>query len=237
MKYSRVRAVRLLVIGLSLLLARRTLAHREDYIDETLVFQTVQQHAMEPEYWFDYGTRPGTDFTRHHVALEYGITSHLMLDGRATVEDPSNDDANFDSARLEIRSRFAEEGDWPIDVAVSAEANTRRLENGHYEYGLEPRLILSKDVAKLNFTLNVAEELPVNRGTPGLGVASGTRYDVTELFRFGSELKYDVHERSGAIIPQIWLALPHEITFKAGYSKGFDLNREDFMRLAIEVEF
>lgn len=83
----------------------------------------------------------------------------------------------------------------------------------------------------------MAEELPVNRGTPGLGVASGTRYDMTELFRFGSELKYDVHERSGAIIPQIWLALPHEVTFKAGYSKGFDLNREDFMRLAIEVEF
>src|SRR5215472_9784610 len=80
MKYSCVRAVRLLVIGLSVLLARMTLAHREDYIDETLVFQTVQQHAVEPEYWFDYGTRPGTDFTRHHVALEYGITSHLMLD-------------------------------------------------------------------------------------------------------------------------------------------------------------
>jgi hypothetical protein len=53
----------------------------------------------------------------------------------------------------------------------------------------------------------------------------------------GSELKYDVHERSGAVIPQIWLALPHEITFKAGYSQSFDRNRENFMRLAIEVEF
>src|SRR5262245_32178722 len=99
MKYSCVRAVRLLVIGLSLLSARMTLAHREDYIDETLVFQTVQQHAVEPEYWFDYGTRQGTDFTRHHVALEYGITSHLMLDGRATLDDPNNNNANFDSAR------------------------------------------------------------------------------------------------------------------------------------------
>src|SRR5215467_11863902 len=97
--------------------------------------------------------------------------------------------------------------------------------------------ILSKDFAKMNLTLNVAEELPVNRGTPSLELASGARYDATELFRFGSELKYDVHERGGAIIPQIWLALPHEITFKAGYSKGFDRNREDFMRLAIEVEF
>src|SRR5262249_54550119 len=162
---------------------------------------------------------------------------HLMIDGRATMDDPNNNNVNFDSARLEIRSCFAEEGDWPIDVAVSAEANTRRLENGHYQYGLEPRLILSKDFAKLNFTLNVAEELPVNGGAPSLEVASGARYDVTKLFRFGSELKYDVHERIGAVIPQIWLALPHQITVKAGYSKGFDCNREDFMRLAVEVEF
>ena len=106
---------------------------------------------------------------------------------------------------------------------MSAEANTRHLENSHYEDGLEPRLILSKDFAKLNFTLNVAKELPVNRGTPSLEVASGTRYDATELFRFGSELKDDVHERSGAIIPLIWLALPHEITFKAGILKRFRL--------------
>jgi len=40
-----------------------------------------------------------------------------------------------------------------------------------------------------------------------------------------------------SLLQEIWLALPHEITFKAGYSKGFDCNREDFVRLAVEVEF
>jgi len=231
------RAALLFVIGLGLLSARMTLAHREDYIDETLVFQTLEEHAVEPEYWFDYGTRPGTDFTRHNIALEYGITDHLMVDGRATIDDPDNGKTNFDSARLETRWRFAEEGDWPIDIAVSAEVNTRRLENGHYQYSLEPRLVLSKDFGKFNFTLNMAEELPVNRGAPSVELASGARYDATKLFRFGSELKYDVHGRSGAVIPQIALAFPHEITFKIGYSKGFDRNREDFMRFVIEAEF
>lgn len=237
MNCGRARAVQLLVVGLSLLSARMGLAHREDYIDETLVFQTLERHVVEPEYWFDYGTRPGTDFTRHNIELEYGITDHLMIDGRATVDNPDNSKANFDSARVEIRFRFAEEGDWPIDIALSAEANTRRLENAHYQDGLEPRLVLSKDFAKLNFTLNVAEELPVNRGAPSLELASGGRYDATKLFCFGSELKYDVHERSGAVIPQIWLAFPHEITVKTGYSKSFDRNREDFVRFVIEVEF
>jgi hypothetical protein len=212
-------------------------AHREDYIDETLVFQTVEKGAIEPEYWFDIGHRPDSDFNRHNLALEYGITDHLMIDGRLTVDNPDNARANLNSARLETRFRFTEEGDRPVDVTFSAEMNTRRLENGQYQYGLEPRLVLSKDFAKINFTLNVAEELPVNRGAPGVELASGARYDVTKLFRFGSELKYDVHERGGAVIPQIWLAFPRDITFKAGYSKGFDQNREDFIRFVIEMEF
>jgi hypothetical protein len=229
------RSAVLVAMGLGLLPVLTALAHREDYIDETLVFQTLEEHTVEPEYWFDYGTRPEGDFTRHNVSLEYGITDHLMVDGRATIDNPDNNKANFDSARFEIRSRFAEEGDWPIDIALSAEVNTRRLENGHYQYGLEPRLVLSKDFAKLNFTLNVAEELPVNRGAPSVELASGVRYDATKLFRFGSELKYDVHERSAAVIPQVWLAFPRDITFKAGYSKGFDQNREDFVRFVIEI--
>jgi hypothetical protein len=79
--------------------------------------------------------------------------------------------------------------------------------------------------------------LPVNRGAPSIELASGARYDMTQLFRFGSEIKYDVHDRSGSVIPQVWFALPREITFKAGFSAAFDRNRENFVRSAIEAEF
>jgi hypothetical protein len=224
---------------LVLLGARTVNAHREDYIDETLVFQTVEKGAIEPEYWFDYGYRGDSDtyFQRHNLAVEYGLTDHLMVDGRITVDHPENRSTNFDSGRLELRCRFAEEGAWPVDVAVSGEMNMLRLEDGHYQYGVEPRLILSKDFSKLNFTFNLAEELPINRGAPSVELASGARYDMTQLFRFGSEIKYDAHDRSGSIIPQVWFALPHEITFKAGFSAAFDRNRENFVRFAIEVEF
>jgi hypothetical protein len=75
-------------------------AHREDYTDETLAFQTVEEHVVEPEYCFDYGTRSESDFTRHNIAFEYGITDHLMVDGRVTVDDSDKSNANFDSARL-----------------------------------------------------------------------------------------------------------------------------------------
>ena len=214
-------------------------AHDEDYIDETLVFQTVEQGAIETAYWFDYGYRGDGDtyFQRHNLVVEYGITGRLMVDGRVTLDHPENRTTNFNSGRFETRYRFAEEGAWPIDLALSGEANVGRLEHGRYQYGVEPRLILSKDFSKLNLTLNVAEELPVNRGAPSVQLASGARYDLTQLFRFGSELKYDVHERSGSVIPQIWLAFPHHLTFKVGFSAGFDRNRENFTRFVIELEF
>ena len=112
-----------------------------------------------------------------------------MVDGRATVDNPDNGEASFDSARFEMRQRFAEEGDWPIDIALSAEANTRRLENGHYQYGLEPRLVLSKDFANLNFTLNVAEQLPVNRGAPSVELASGAQ-NREDFVRFVIEVEF-----------------------------------------------
>lgn len=214
-------------------------AHDEDYIDETLVFQTIEKGAIESAYWFDYCYRGDSDryFQRHDLALEYGITDRLMVDSRVTLDRPENQKMNFDFGRFETRYRFANQGNWPIDVALSGEANMGRLENGHYQYGVEPRLILSKDFSKLNLTLNVAEELWANRGAPSVQLASGARYDLTQLFRFGSELKYEVHEWNGSVIPQVWFALPHNVTFKAGFSAGFDRNRENFARFVIQAEF
>jgi len=232
-------AGRALTVVLLLSGIRTARAHDEDYIDETLVFQTIEKGASESAYWFDDGYRGESDtyFQRHNLALEYGITERLMVDGRVTLDHPEYENTNFDFGRLEARYRLANEGDWPIDVALSGEANAGRLDNGHYQYGIEPRLILSKDFSKLNLTLNVAEELWANRGAPSVQLASGARYDLTQFFRFGCELKYDVHERSGSVIPQVWFAFPHNITFKAGFSVGFDRNRENFSRFVIQVEF
>src|SRR5439155_8482360 len=163
-------------------------AHGEDYIDETLVFQTVEKGAIESQYWFDYGYRSDSDtyFQRHNLVFEYGITDRLMVDGRLTLDHPENRNINFDFGRFETRYRFEEEGAWPIDVALSSEANVGRLEHGRYQCAVEPRLILSKDFSKLNLTLNVAEDLPINRGVPSVQGAFGARYDLTPLFRVRS---------------------------------------------------
>ena len=213
--------------------------HREDYIDETLVYLTLGRHEFEPEYWFDYGRQRDmhTDFMRHHVATEFGITEHWMVDGRATMFKPDDNGLHFDSARFETRYRFADEGTYPVDIAVSAEMNMERDDNGDDRYGIEPRLILSRDFGELNLTLNLSEEFPINSGAPEFLIASGFRYDVTQLFRFGSEFKYSPQQHEAAVIPQVWFAFPHDITLKFGYSHGFDRDREDFFRCTLELGF
>jgi len=218
-------------------------AHRDDYIGETLVYMTLDKGETEAEYWFDGGYRKQGDsdkkvtFFSHNLAAEYGINKYWMVDGRVTIETIRHGETVFKSGRVETRYRFFEENEKPVDIAVSAEANTERDEQGRQQPAIEPRLILSKDFNQLNFTLNLPEEILIKSGDTAFVPSFGFRYNATEFFRFGDEVRYNVHSNEGSIIPQVWFAFPHEITLKIAYSFGFDRNTENFGRVAIEVAF
>ncbi len=216
-------------------------AHREDFLDETLVYVTLEKGELEPEYWLDTGSKREADsthhdgFFRHSVAVEYGVTDHWMLDARGSIRDARHEGITFESGRLETRYRFFEEGDKPIDIAVSAEANTERDAEGRQQPALEPRLILSKDFAQLNCTLNLPEEIFVRSGQLAFVPSVGLRYNATQLLRLGAELRYNTHSHDDAVVPQIWFAFPHDLTLKLGYSFGFNRNEESFGRMVIEM--
>jgi hypothetical protein len=212
-------------------------AHEEDFIDETLVYGTLEQGAVEPQYWFDIGRNDPGNFIRHSLAVEYGITDHWMVDCRATGIEERRNGFHLDSSRLETRYRFFQEGTLPIDIAASGELNSRRDEEGHQIIGIEPRLILSKGFGKLNLTLNFAAEFPFNRHSPTVETRGGLEYDVSNFFHIGSEFSYDTEQHAVAVIPQIWLTLPHNVTLKTGYSHDFGATHERFLRTAIVVEF
>lgn len=220
-----------------MLCAVRIFAHGEDYIDETLVYTTLERGAVEPGYWFDIGRNDSGQFMRHNLALEYGITDHWMIDARATGLDERRDGFHFDSSRLETRYRFFDEGTLPVDIAASGEINSGRDEEGHQIVGIEPRFILSKGLGKLNLTFNLALEIPFSRHSPSLETRGGLEYGVTDFFHFGTELRYDTEEHAAAVIPQIWLTFPRNVTLKAGYSYDFGAKHERFLRTALVIEF
>ncbi len=212
-------------------------AHRDDYIDETIVYLTLEKQEMELEYWFDYGSESDLNFINNNFASEYGITDHWMIDGRVTYNSPGIKSFNFQSGRFETRYRFFEEGEKPVDIAVSAEVNSEKTFTGESESGVEGRLILSKDFEeKLNLTLNLAEETLFESGNSSFNPSFGFRYDANSLFRFGSEFKYNTGDNWGAVVPQVWFTIEKAVTIKLGYSAGFDRNPVNFGRLAFEVE-
>ncbi len=212
-------------------------AHRDDYIDETIVYLTLEKKEMELEYWFDYGSESAINFINNNFASEYGITDHWMVDGRITYNSPGIKGFDFQSGRFETRYRFYEEGEKPVDIAVSAEVNSEKTFTGESESGVEGRLILSKDFEeKLNLTLNLAEETLFQSGNTSFNPSFGLRYDANSLFRFGSEFKYETGNKWAAVIPQVWLTIEKAITIKLGYSVGFEKNLINFGRLAFEAE-
>ncbi|MBT6716446.1 MAG: hypothetical protein HOB18_02240 [Nitrospina sp.] len=208
-------------------------AHRDDFIDETLVYETLEQGEIELEYGFDYGDRPepSDKFTRHIFAIEYGLSERFMINGKLLVE------SGFDSALAEFRYRLFEEGEKPIDISFSTEFEVESVENDSDEYEVEPRLILSKDFEKLNFTLNLPLKIHFKSAPSEFIPAFALRYSWEEAFSIGTEVKYNTFKNEGSIIPQVWFSLPEHMLLKLGYSQGFDQNSESFMRFFLEKEF
>lgn len=239
MDQHRMRAAALALVLLALFPAT-ALAHRDDYLNETSVYLTLERSELELEYWFDAGSLAGGhDFVRHNVATELGITDRWMVDARVTYLVPEGRRTRFDSWRLETRYRFSDEGVWPVDVAASMELNSEREREGAGDVGLEPRLVLSKDVTeRLNLTVNLEGEIPLEESEPASFLpAFGVRLNWGELVRIGSELQYDCRRHAGTAIPQVWFAFTPELILKLGYAARFDRETESYGRAALEVEF
>lgn len=224
----------------SLAVSREASAHRDDYINETFVFQTLAKGEFEPEYTLDFHkAKSGPDFFSNSLAFEYGITSRWMIDGIGTLKTTTGGQNSFRRARAETRYRFGEEGDHIVDTAISLEYE---FENDtEKEHFLNPRIVFSKDILpKLNTTLNLFSELRVaNDFHARFGYALALRYPAESFLRYGIEIQ-GLHPGPDEllIIPQIWFAFPHEMTLKLGTGiYAISPNERFFVRSTFEVEF
>lgn len=232
--------VRSLLLCALLMFPRFLGAHRDDYINETFVYQTIPRKAFEPEYWLDFhkSKSGGPNFFLNSLAFEYGMANHWMIDAIGTLKTTTDGDSSFQRTRFETRYSFSEEGHWPVDLAMSLEYE---LENdGEKEHFINPRIVLSKDlIPKLNTTLNLFANLRADSFKARAGYSMGARYPAEAFLRYGVELQ-GLHPDPNelVIIPQIWFSLPHEITWKLG--SGISLVGTDerfFLRSVLEAEF
>jgi len=217
-------------------------AHRDDYIDETFVYQTLGAREREIEGWAEihagHDRHPRAWYTG---AFEYGLAKRWTVDGAAQwVHDSGG--LGFGRFRSETRYRFAEEGKGPLDLAISLEyeAETRRATQGETEHVLTPRLVLSRDlVPAFNTTLNLDFPVPVSgEGEVRFRYAIGARYPAEGFVRAGAEFKRGPSEHSSILFPQLWFAFPGEVTFKLGTGIGLGSSDDPFNgRAVLETEF
>jgi hypothetical protein len=172
-------------------------ATREDFLKETLGYRTLRFGELEPEYWLDIWVGPlGRErHFGHSLAFEYGFTERCMMDARATLRSGDTRALIFESGRVELRYRLPQDKSLLADIALSAELNTERTDQGEYEVGIEPRIIFSREVGKLEAPLNLAVEIGLESESPEFNPSFGVRYALLSVIQWGLEARYNATSR------------------------------------------
>jgi hypothetical protein len=142
----------------------------------TYPYETLNEGATEVELYGDMTPNrvfadQGGDPTKGRLyepryqlqmELEHGITDRTELGFywvmQAEPQNGGDNNLKFDGFKWRVRHRFAEAGEWPIDVAVYLE-----LETMHDELSLEEKVLLSKRFGDLRWMANLWVEQTISR--------------------------------------------------------------------------
>jgi hypothetical protein len=209
-------------------------AELEQYADFTPI-KVLSGASGAPQY---YGA------TQFQTEFEYGITDHLELGlyvtfvpsaGDAYAQVPAMTEGNGIKQRL--RYRFAEEGEWPVDVALYGE-----LVENEREIEIEAKIILAKRFGRLGLMANLWAEREyyfINQRDWVLNPTAGITYQVTPTFHPGIEGWVRAEFPDPAPSPRPFNLGPHEYVgpvtmFEFGklwWSTGVYVRLDDFGRV------
>ena len=151
-------------------------------------YGTLAKGNAEFEYWntattADIQTRSASDWNQK-VELEYGITDHLNVSLYQVFEqaaDTSN--LTYVGYNIELKYRIAEANVLPVDVLLYVEHEVSTIEGGVNE----GKIVLAKDIGKLNIAYNQIYEKVSNADKGDHGYAFGTSYELAPWLRVGVE--------------------------------------------------
>jgi hypothetical protein len=127
--------------------------------------------------------------------FEYGVSDRVELGFYQVFEaqpaDGGTNTMTFDGFKWRVRTRLAEAGEWPLDVALYVE-----LETLHDELSLEEKVILAKRFGRWHWMANLwveqSERRPFDSSAARsfhfvLNPTTGLTYQVTPVFQPGVE--------------------------------------------------
>ncbi len=176
----------------------------------TYTYDTLGEGELEIEQYADYTPIKANDIgsgatvwygaTTFQTEFEYGITNSLELGlyvsfiptSESYEYVPQNSFLEANGIKQRLKYRLAEEGEWPIDVALYGEL----VENDH-EFEIEGKIILQRRIQKLRIAANLWAEReiyfaadPMTHKTQQdwvLNPTIGATYEITPTFHPGVE--------------------------------------------------
>lgn len=164
------------------------------YYGETYNAVTAPKGALDVELWSTYYEPPRESsgapwLWRNQLELETGITDRWDIAAYAVTRQIQGQSFEFEAVKLETRFALAAPGTWFVDPVLYFEAQKSFVDDKPWV--IEEKLILGKDLGRLNLSANFAseQEFPSGGGTEvEWEYAAGTSYEVVPALRIGAEI-------------------------------------------------
>lgn len=201
----------------------------------TYEYKTVPQGHTALEFWHtearDTWDPDTAQSMESRLEIEHGLTDHwdaaiYFVFGQTASNQPGvpPQPYSFEEIKLETRYRFADRGEWPVDVLAYGEV-VKVFGEGVYE--LEGKAVLARDFDNVTAALNIIGALEFEpKPEPEFGYAAGLSYELHPKFALGAETyaKITEYEKSFAGGPAFAVAPSSNLWLT--FTLGFGFNDE-----------
>jgi hypothetical protein len=161
------------------------------YYGETYTAQTAPRGSLDLELWSTLHQAPrgsgGPDVWRHQLELETGITDRWDVALYNIARKVDGQQLEYEALKVETRYKLAEPGHWFVDPVLYFEAVKTFVDEK--PWSIEEKIILSKDLGRLNLAVNLAAEQEFEGGhvNHDFDWATGASWEIVPAFRVGAE--------------------------------------------------
>lgn len=178
------------------------LAARADrrYYGKTYNAATAAPGGLDVELWSSLHQAPrsgGARLWRNQLELETGITDRWDVALYNVWDSPRGESTRYAQTSLESRFRPSQPGEWFVDPVVYLEVKKEWTDDR--PVAVEEKLILGKDIGRLNLSLNGSAEqefIPGGGRAYEYAYAIGASHELASWLRAGAEA-FGAHQREG----------------------------------------
>jgi hypothetical protein len=162
------------------------------YYGETYTASTAPRGSLDLELWSTFHDAPrdgsAPALWRHQVELETGLTDRWDVALYNIARQIQGQNLEYEALKVETRYRLSEPGQWFVDPVLYLEVQKTFVDDR--PLSIEEKLILSKDIGRLNLAVNLAAEqefIPGGDVEHDFDWAGGTSWEIVPAFRAGAE--------------------------------------------------